>query len=95
MNQTSICDVISGACTCLPGFYGYNCEKQCNEGFYGKECQRVCSCSHSAQCDAVGFILLYEPQFDETFELYMSSQKMQLRSLVTACSSRFNEWISI
>jgi len=44
---------IIGACKCLPGYTGTNCELQCPPGSYGPKCQSECKYQNGTKCDIV------------------------------------------
>ncbi|XP_060587078.1 multiple epidermal growth factor-like domains protein 10 [Ruditapes philippinarum] len=47
------CDMGTGSCFCEPGYFGYNCTKECSRGFYGVNCEQKCGCSNNSTCNAV------------------------------------------
>ncbi|ELK24844.1 Multiple epidermal growth factor-like domains protein 11, partial [Myotis davidii] len=47
----ALCNPITGACVCAPGFRGWRCEELCAPGTHGKGCQLPCQCRHGASCD--------------------------------------------
>uniref|UniRef100_A0A8C5LFL0 Multiple EGF-like-domains 11 n=1 Tax=Jaculus jaculus TaxID=51337 RepID=A0A8C5LFL0_JACJA len=47
----ALCNPITGACVCAPGFRGWRCEELCPPGTHGKGCQLPCQCRHGASCD--------------------------------------------
>ena len=46
---------VSGACTCLDGYQGKYCDKECDQGYYGHACDNKCKCDkiNSERCDRV------------------------------------------
>ncbi|KAG0412001.1 hypothetical protein HPB47_010861 [Ixodes persulcatus] len=49
----ALCDVMSGACTCGPGWRGSFCELPCPPGFHGTDCGLRCDCRAGVDCNAV------------------------------------------
>uniref|UniRef100_A0A3Q2SQ93 EGF-like and EMI domain containing 1 n=1 Tax=Fundulus heteroclitus TaxID=8078 RepID=A0A3Q2SQ93_FUNHE len=45
-----LCDHVSGACVCSPGFTGH-LYTACPAGHYGPGCLKICSCHPDASCD--------------------------------------------
>ena len=52
-NHTSACDAVDGECSCLPGYYGNNCQYTCNGGYYGFRCKKACTCLNGGTCNPV------------------------------------------
>lgn len=47
----ALCDPVSGACQCPPGFIGLLCEDPCPPGTFGKRCQQKCRCENGGSCN--------------------------------------------
>ncbi|XP_060597927.1 multiple epidermal growth factor-like domains protein 10 [Ruditapes philippinarum] len=47
------CDMGTGSCFCEPGYFGYNCTKECSRGSYGVNCEQKCGCSNNSTCNVV------------------------------------------
>lgn len=39
-----------GTCYCAPGFRGVSCNDTCPEGFFGQDCELNCNCLNGASC---------------------------------------------
>ncbi|KAF0038819.1 hypothetical protein F2P81_009303 [Scophthalmus maximus] len=51
--NAALCNPITGACICSPGYRGWRCESQCETGAYGNGCQQKCQCQNGAACHHV------------------------------------------
>lgn len=49
----ALCNPITGACLCPPGYRGWRCEAPCGTGTYGDGCQQKCQCQNGAACHHV------------------------------------------
>lgn len=47
----ALCDPLTGACQCPPGFIGLLCEDPCPAGTHGRGCLQICKCKNGASCD--------------------------------------------
>eukprot|EP00056_Hartaetosiga_gracilis_P016133 m.3989 g.3989 ORF g.3989 m.3989 type:complete len:3037 (-) comp3783_c0_seq1:271-9381(-) len=47
------CKDSDGHCTCAPGWALPHCVEECAEGFFGKNCQQQCQCENEGLCDSV------------------------------------------
>ena len=46
-----MCNIVTGRCTCSPGFLGPTCQETCPEGRYGDTCAESCPCVNGGRCD--------------------------------------------
>jgi hypothetical protein len=44
---------MTGSCKCLAGYWGLQCEKQCDPGRFGPNCQQECACDNAQTCDPI------------------------------------------
>lgn len=70
-------DVITGTCTCGPGFVGELCDQHCTSGFFGINCQQVCECDkyNSEGCDPVTGKCICKPNWKGMVVLLLSLYK--------------------
>lgn len=67
--------VISGSCTCQPGFMGDKCESTCPPGTYGRNCKQTCDCNEGntvSWCDSVTGECKCKDDWNGTYEVFQN-----------------------
>ena len=52
-NVTGMCEPVTGACQCGPGYLGSDCSERCSRGSWGRDCHEACDCVTGEECHHV------------------------------------------